>query len=903
MSGAALAQLQRARVDLAYFGETFAKVRTKTGALVAFTLNDAQRELHRILEEQKRKYGWVRAIILKGRQMGCTTYIGVRYYRHTSMHRGVNTFILSHEQQASDTIFGMVDRIHRNNPLAPHVGVSNVKELEFDRLDSSYAVATAGNKATGRSKAVSLFHGCLSPSSIIVEPSGNGRRMGDFRVGDLVRTHTGAVAPVSFISYKVAGTLRFKVQGVNAPMVATPEHQFWTPVGKRELRGLRAGDVIGYPVASLGDTAPRWRYRREADWRAQGGGTQAVGPAWVEGTYDVGRVLGLFLAEGSVFRQVGGQPAGVSFSVHAREVERTLTWLAPLRDGWRSEPKVTARKGSLTRVVTVYSRSFAEFVLARCGELDDKTLPVDWCESADFAQGLLHGYLAGDGHSAKREYNRRISAPSVRSAITFGMRDVAAALGYGWAGVSYREGAVRNGRAERAQWTFRLEGGGVDLLCTELGWSMPPRRREGRSKVEIRDGFAWVPVQWVEDAGMQEVMDFEVDHPDHSYLTWQGASSNSEVAFWANASDHFAASVQAVPLLPGTEILLESTSAGATGDFYERYVQAERGEGDYLPVFLPWWLDSGYQREPEPGFLLRYEAEPGFMCEVEYADTFKLSLSRMAWRRAKIVELRSQLLFQREYPADPSEAWTAAADHEPYIGILLCMRARKRRTQGAGPLVIGVDPASGGGDRFAVAARRGACVEWVRHRNKIDHIEAAAWIRSIIDAERPARVNIDAGNIGAAVIAQLKAMGPEIADLVRGVNFGGTSQAKLAKPKVPGPQNRRAEMYQRLLQWLESGDEPSLPDLPELQTDLTAPRLKPLPNNDFLLESKVDMKRRGVRSTDLSDAVALTFASNEYFKTWSEPTVTAAAGDIDRVVHKYTTQQMPGFTGMNGWMC
>lgn len=536
MSEAALAQLQRARVDLAYFGETFAKVRTKTGALVAFTLNDAQRELHRILEEQKRKYGWVRAIILKGRQMGCTTYIGVRYYRHTSMHKGVNTFILSHEQQASDTIFGMVDRIHRNNPLAPHVGVSNVKELEFDRLDSSYAVATAGNKATGRSKAVSLFHG-------------------------------------------------------------------------------------------------------------------------------------------------------------------------------------------------------------------------------------------------------------------------------------------------------------------------------------------------------------------------------SEVAFWANASDHFAASVQAVPLLPGTEILLESTSAGATGDFYERYVQAERGEGDYLPIFLPWWLDSGYQRDPEPGFLLRYEAEPGFMCEVEYADTFKLSLGRMAWRRAKIVELRSQLLFQREYPADPSEAWTAAADHEPYIGILLCMRARKRTTQGAGPLVIGVDPASGGGDRFAIAARRGACVEWVRHRNKIDHIEAAAWIRSVIDSERPARVNIDAGNIGAAVIAQLKAMGPEIADLVRGVNFGGTSQSKLAKPKVPGPQNRRAEMYQRLLQWLESGDEPSIPDLPELQTDITAPRLKPLPNNDFLLESKVDMKRRGVRSTDLSDAVALTFASNEYFKTWSEPTATAAAGDIDRVVHKYTTQHMPGFTGMNGWMC
>lgn len=533
----ALERLRALRSSLPTAAAELYRVRDKAGQIVPFTFNDSQIELHRLLEEQRARHGWVRAIILKGRQMGVSTYIAVRYYHRTSMNRGTNTFILAHEQTASDTLFGMVDRIQRNNPLAPHVGVANVKELEFDLLDSSYAVATAGNKATGRSKAITLYHG-------------------------------------------------------------------------------------------------------------------------------------------------------------------------------------------------------------------------------------------------------------------------------------------------------------------------------------------------------------------------------SEAAYWTNAREHFSSSVQTVPLLAGTEILLESTSAGATGDFYERYLDAEAGRGDYIPVFLPWWLDRNYQREPEAGFRLLQEAEPGFMSEEEYADTYKLAAGRMAWRRAKIVELRSNLLFQREYPADSTEAWTAPADHEPYIGALPVIRARKRTTMGAGPLIIGVDPASGGGDRFAIAARRGMRVEWVRHRNKINHIEGAAWIREIIATERPARVNIDAGNIGAAVITQLKMMGPEIADIVRGVDFGATSQAKNARPKVPGPQNRRAEMWMRLHDFLDSEEGPALPDMPELQSDLTAPKQRFLPNNDFGLESKKDMKLRGVRSTDLGDAVALTFASNEYFPNWHEPSVPVAMGDIDNHPRdQYRPPvELPAGGGGFGWM-
>lgn len=155
---------------------------------------------------------------------------------------------------------------------------------------------------------------------------------------------------------------------------------------------------------------------------------------------------------------------------------------------------------------------------------------------------------------------------------------------------------------------------------------------------------------------------------------------------------------------------------------------------------------------------------------------------------------------------------------------------------------------------------------WVKYRNKIDHLEGTLWIKALIDELNPARVNVDMGNIGSAIVTSLKACGPRYAALVRGVNFGGTSEAKFAAPKRPGPHNRRAEMWQRAAEWLMPSEGASIPDDDALQTDLTAPRLKPRLDNDFLLESKAEMKARGVRSPDLADALVLTFAFNEFFQ-------------------------------------
>ena len=498
--------IQTYKQSLFQFGRDCLQIRTKSGSIEPLLLNKVQQECHRQLEAQRREKGYVRALILKGRQPGISTYVAARYYRRASLFKGTNVYILSHEQAASDKLFAMVDRYQRHNPLAPHVGASNAKELVFDQLESSYSVATAGQKAGGRGGTVSHFHG-------------------------------------------------------------------------------------------------------------------------------------------------------------------------------------------------------------------------------------------------------------------------------------------------------------------------------------------------------------------------------SEVAYWANAPDHFAASVQAIPLLPDTEIILESTSAGAGGEFYERCLDAEAGRGDYILIFLPWFLSDAaeYTREPEPGFELSNEAEEGQMSELEYQDFYKVSTPQMCWRHYKIQELRSIETFQREYPAAAAEAWTNPAGMEPFIPSLLVVRARKRpKTEAVGPLILGVDPASNGGDRFSITGRRSYAITFQDYRNKIDTLEGTEWVRSLIDRLNPVRVNIDAGNIGAAIITNLRSIGPKYAEVVRAVNFGGTSQAKLANPKAPGPDNRRAEIWARMLEWFKLPEGVQIPDSDALQTDLTSPRLKPQLNNDFKLESKQEMKKRRVRSPDLADSLALTFASREYYTDYQD---------------------------------
>lgn len=132
----------------------------------------------------------------------------------------------------------------------------------------------------------------------------------------------------------------------------------------------------------------------------------------------------------------------------------------------------------------------------------------------------------------------------------------------------------------------------------------------------------------------------------------------SEFAFWpGDKRDTFSGLVQAVPDLPGTVIIIESTANGYDEfkHMWDDAVQAQRdGTDGFTPVFFPWFEMEEYRREPLPGFQPTAE-------EQELARTFGLDDRQLAWRRWCIsVNCGGDVnLFHQEYPATPDEAFIA----------------------------------------------------------------------------------------------------------------------------------------------------------------------------------------------------------------------------------------------------
>jgi hypothetical protein len=153
--------LRRFRQDFTYYAPRALKIKTKSGEIKPFNLNDAQQYAHDRLESQLSETGKIRALVLKGRQQGVSTYIQGRFYWRTSTRSGKRAFILTHELAATKNLFDMAQRFHKHCPsvLRPHTQYSNANELYFDRTDSGYSVATAGSRDTGRSATAQLMHG------------------------------------------------------------------------------------------------------------------------------------------------------------------------------------------------------------------------------------------------------------------------------------------------------------------------------------------------------------------------------------------------------------------------------------------------------------------------------------------------------------------------------------------------------------------------------------------------------------------------------------------------------------------------------------------------------------------------------------------------------------------------
>jgi len=123
----------------------------------------------------------------------------------------------------------------------------------------------------------------------------------------------------------------------------------------------------------------------------------------------------------------------------------------------------------------------------------------------------------------------------------------------------------------------------------------------------------------------------------------------SEVAFWQFDEQILAGLFQGISQENETEVILESTANGASGEFFRLFQGAINGDNEYVPIFLPWYITPEYRRKAPEGFELTEEEE-------ELVENYSLDNDQLYWRRLKIGE-SGEKKFIQEYPASAEEAF------------------------------------------------------------------------------------------------------------------------------------------------------------------------------------------------------------------------------------------------------
>jgi len=169
--------------------------------------------------------------------------------------------------------------------------------------------------------------------------------------------------------------------------------------------------------------------------------------------------------------------------------------------------------------------------------------------------------------------------------------------------------------------------------------------------------------------------------------------------------------------------------------------------------------------------------------------------------------------------------------------------------------VWAVDPARFGSDRTAFCKRVGSVITEIKSWRGLDLMQTVGRVMAEYEAlnpsSRPSEILVDSIGVGSGVVDRLRELGAP----VRGVNVAES-------PSMGETYNNlRTELWFKTKAWLEDRS-CKIPQDDELLADLTGIRYSFTSSGKMAAESKDQMRRRGLRSPDLADAVCLTMASD-----------------------------------------
>ena len=197
------------------------------------------------------------------------------------------------------------------------------------------------------------------------------------------------------------------------------------------------------------------------------------------------------------------------------------------------------------------------------------------------------------------------------------------------------------------------------------------------------------------------------------------------------------------------------------------------------------------------------------------------------------------------------------ADDDTIIPFHLADSAIKRDIQitpDAKP-IWGLDVARFGADKTALCKRYGNVVTEISSWQGLDLMQTVGRVMAeyegLSPSMRPSEILVDSIGVGGGVVDRLRELGAP----VRGINVGEA-------PAMGNTyMNLRAELWFKTKGWLEDRS-CKIPNDDQLLAELTSIRYAFTPSGKMKAESKDDMRKRGLKSPDLADALCLTMASD-----------------------------------------
>lgn len=743
ISQKAAANLKRLATDFEFRAKNTLKIRSKEGQVIHFELNQAQRYIHERLEQQRKEKGYVRAIILKGRQQGCCYSPEMRVLTADYQWVQIKDVKLGERIIAIDENTGAVNNAGRKTERRIRTAIVEAKS--YLKKEAFELITDSGVKliVTGEHR-----HLCRKRGG----DDAQWREVHNTKIGDYIRV----LAPKpsdkipSFEDGWFGGLLDGEGSFGATPQVRIALSQVDGDVLHRAKKYLETNGIHYYELID----------RRKSGISSKLG-DKAVHCLRIDRLSDVLKLLTLTRPTRFISRELF--------------IGKKLPCSAKDFNAW-------------AKVVSIKS----------IGVID--VVDLQTSEKTFICEGLVSH---NSTYIAARFYDRVVTTSGLKAFI-----------------LAHREDATTN--------LYSL----VDRYYENYPLPIRPNIKESNAKrLFFENGSGY---------GVGTSGGGSVGRSDTIQLLHM-----SEAAFYEKTDELVSGIMQTVPDMPGTEIILESTANGTGNMFHRMAMQAHNGNGyDYQLIFVPWFWQDEYKLAVKGDVDLSPEEE-------EYKAMWKLNDGQMMWRRNKIMT-SGEWKFKQEYPAYVQEAFEASGE-DSFILSELVLKARKcEYAEKARNVIIGVDPAWMGSDMTAIVWRAGRVMTKFKTYAKLDTMQLCGVIADIIYTERPYRIFIDVGGIGAGIYDRLVELG--YSDIVTPINFGN---------KADDPNrysNKRAEMWSRMRDWFNSDMAVKIPDDDKLQIDFTCVKAQLDSAGRIKLESKEDIRKRIGRSPDAGDALALTFA-------------------------------------------